>query len=374
MNLSYWERTSFLQNYDYTIVGAGIVGLFAAIEIKKKNARAKVLVIERSALPDGASTKNAGFACFGSLSEIIQHRKNTSEEEFIGLVKKRIAGLKKMRDELGESNIDFYANGGYEIFTKNDLDVFDDCNKSLAEYNSLLQNIFNDDVYELRDSDIDKFNFKNVEHLIYTKYEAQIHSGKMMQMLISRAFEYGVQILFNTELVSYENNDSIILNTNTGNINTHKLLVTNNAFAKKLFSDLDLKPGRGQIIVTSEVKDLKLKGNFHYDKGFYYFRNIDNRVLIGGGRNLDFKAEETFENGETEIVQKELRRLLSEMILPNIDYRIEYSWSGTMAFGTEITPIVKELEKNIYCAVRCNGMGVAMGSLLAEEVVQLAMN
>jgi glycine/D-amino acid oxidase-like deaminating enzyme len=66
MNLSYWERTSFLQNYDYTIVGAGIVGLFAAIEIKKKNARAKVLVIERSALPDGASTKNAGFACFGS--------------------------------------------------------------------------------------------------------------------------------------------------------------------------------------------------------------------------------------------------------------------------------------------------------------------
>ncbi len=374
MNLSYWERTSFLQNYDYTIVGAGIVGLFAAIEIKKKNARAKVLVIERSALPDGASTKNAGFACFGSLSEIIQHRKNTSEEEFIGLVKKRIAGLKKMRDELGESNIDFYANGGYEIFTKNDLDVFDDCNKSLAEYNSLLQNIFNDDVYELRDSDIDKFNFKNVEHLIYTKYEAQIHSGKMMQMLISRAFEYGVQILFNTELVSYENNDSIILNTNTGNINTHKLLVTNNAFAKKLFSDLDLKPGRGQIIVTSEVKDLKLKGNFHYDKGFYYFRNIDNRVLIGGGRNLDFKAEETFENGETEIVQKELRRLLSEMILPNVNYRIEYSWSGTMAFGTEITPIVKELEKNIYCAVRCNGMGVAMGSLLAEEVVQLAMN
>jgi glycine/D-amino acid oxidase-like deaminating enzyme len=97
-------------------------------------------------------------------------------------------------------------------------------------------------------------------------------------------------------------------------------------------------------------------------------------VLIGGGRNLDFKAEETFENGETEIVQKELRRLLSEMILPNIDYRIEYSWSGTMAFGNEITPIVKQLEKNIYCAVRCNGMGVAMGSLLAEEVVQLAMN
>ncbi len=374
MNLSYWERTSFLQNYDYTIVGAGIVGLFAAIEIKKKNKQAKVLVIERSALPDGASTKNAGFACFGSLSEIIQHRKNTSEQEFKSLVKKRVAGLKKMKEELGEKNIEYHANGGYEVFTKNDSDIFDECVNSLKEYNSLLQNIFNDEVYEVRDNDIEKFNFKNIEHLIYTKHEAQIHSGKMMQTLINRAFEYGVQILFNTELLTFENKGSIILKTNTSNITTEKLLVTNNAFAKKLFSELDLKPGRGQIIVTSEVKDLKLKGNFHYNKGYYYFRNIDNRVLIGGGRNLDFKAEETFDNGETEIVQKELRRLLSEMILPNVDYKIEYSWSGTMAFGNEITPIVKELQKNIYCAVRCNGMGVAMGSLLAEDLVQLALN
>lgn len=374
MNLSYWERTSFLQNYDYTIVGAGIVGLFSAIEIKKKNAHAKVLVIERSALPDGASTKNAGFACFGSLSEIIQHRNNTSEIEFKSLVKKRVAGIKKMKDELGEMNIDYHANGGYEVFTKKEAGVYSECIDSIADYNSILQHIFNDEVYELRDNDIEKFSFKNVEHLIYTKQEAQIHSGKMMQTLINRAFEYGVQILFNTELLAFENNNTIELKTTIGNITTEKLLVTNNAFAKKLFTELDLKPGRGQIIVTSEVKDLKLKGNFHYDKGFYYFRNIDNRVLIGGGRNLDFNSEETFEIGETEIVQKELRRLLTEIILPNVNFKIEYSWSGTMAFGNEITPIVKELQKNIYCAVRCNGMGVAMGSLLAEDLVQLAMN
>lgn len=374
MNLSYWERTSFLQNYDYTIVGAGIVGLFAAIEIKKRNSNAKVLILERSILPDGASTKNAGFACFGSLSEIIEHHNNTSEIEFKNLVTKRVAGLKKLKDELGEENIQFQKNGGYEIFTAKDLKMFNECMNSMAEYNSLLHNVFNDQVYELRDDDIDRFQFKNVEHLIYTKHEAQIHSGKMMQMLIKKAFEYGVQILFNTELFSFENKNTIILKTNTSNITTQKLLVTNNAFAKKLFNDLDLKPGRGQIIVTSEVKDLKLKGNFHYDKGYYYFRNIDNRVLIGGGRNLDFKAEETFENGETEIVQKELRRLLSEVILPNDDYKIEYSWSGTMAFGNEITPIVKQLQNNIYCAVRCNGMGVAMGSLLAEDLVQLAMH
>ena len=374
MNLSYWERTSFLQNYDYTIVGAGIVGLFTAIEIKNRNANAKVLVLERSSIPDGASTKNAGFACFGSISEIIEHRNKTTEQEFKNLLNKRVAGLKKMREELGDKNINYIASGGYEIFSPKDELIFQECNSSLKDINSALENIFDDDVYELKDDDINKFGFKNVEHLIYTKYEAQIHSGKMMQSLISKAYEYGVQIIFNTELLSFEKNDSIILKTNSFNINTNKLLITNNAFAKILYKNLDLKPGRGQIIVTSEVKNLKLKGNFHYDKGFYYFRNIDNRVLIGGGRNLDFKSEETFENGETELVQNELRRLLSEMILPDDKYSIEYSWSGIMAFGTEITPIVKEIEKNIFCAVRCNGMGVAMGSLLAEDLVKLAMN
>lgn len=374
MNLSYWERTSFLQNYDYTIVGAGIVGLFTAIDIKKKNANAKVLVLERSFLPDGASTKNAGFACFGSISEIIEHRKKTSEQEFKNLVSKRVQGLKKMREVLGDVNIDFKANGGYEVFTKNDEIIYDECVQSLNEYNSILEDIFNDTVYEIKDEYIERFNFKNVEHLIYTKQEAQIHSGKMMQALIKKAYEYGVQILFNTELLSYENRDEILLHTNVSTIKTHKLLITNNAFAKNIFSELDLKPGRGQIIVTSEVKDLKLKGNFHYDKGYYYFRNIDNRVLIGGGRNLDFKAEETFEFGTTDLVQKELMRLLTEVILPDTNFTIDYSWSGIMAFGNEITPIVKELQKNIYCGVRCNGMGVAMGSLLAEDLVQLAMN
>ena len=31
------------------------------------------------------------------------------------------------------------------------------------------------------------------------------------------------------------------------------------------------------------MKNLKIKGSFHYEKGYYYFRNIDNRILLGGG-------------------------------------------------------------------------------------------
>ena len=57
------------------------------------------------------------------------------------------------------------------------------------------------------------------------------------------------------------------------------------------------------MLITKPIKNLHIKGTFHLDKGYYYFRNIDDRILFGGGRNLDFKTEETTEFGQTEITQ-----------------------------------------------------------------------
>ena len=71
MQLSYWELKSWFSNVDYTIVGSGIVGLHTALRLREKFTTAKILVLEKGILPQEASTKNAGFACFGSISEII---------------------------------------------------------------------------------------------------------------------------------------------------------------------------------------------------------------------------------------------------------------------------------------------------------------
>ena len=61
--------------------------------------------------------------------------------------------------------------------------------------------------------------------------------------------------------------------------------------------------------------------NYHFGSkenllnlGFYYFRNIDDRILFGGGRNLDFKTEETTEMNQTELVQNKLEELLKTTI------------------------------------------------------------
>ena len=90
MKLSYWEKKSWFTNIDFCIVGSGIVGLSCALELKKMYPQSKVLVLERGILPQGASTKNAGFACFGSMSEILSDLKHHTEKEVFDLVKQRL--------------------------------------------------------------------------------------------------------------------------------------------------------------------------------------------------------------------------------------------------------------------------------------------
>ena len=61
MNLSYWEKDTYFSNIDILIIGSGIVGLTAALELKSANPSQKIIVIERGFLPCGASSKNAGL-------------------------------------------------------------------------------------------------------------------------------------------------------------------------------------------------------------------------------------------------------------------------------------------------------------------------
>ena len=118
---------------------------------------------------------------------------------------------------------------------------------------------------------------------------------------------------------------------------------------------------------------LKISGTFHYDDGYYYFRDYYGKLLFGGGRNEDLSSEETTNFGINEKIQSKLIADLEEIILPNQAYSIEDTWSGIMAFGENKSPIVKTISKNIAVGVRLGGMGVAIGSLVGEEVANLLL-
>ncbi|WP_452220168.1 NAD(P)/FAD-dependent oxidoreductase [Lacinutrix salivirga] len=370
MDLSYWEIKTWLTNIDFTIVGSGIVGLNCALRLKQHYPKAKIVILEKGTLPQGASTKNAGFSCFGSLSEILDDLKTHSEQEVFNLVQKRVLGLKKLRETLGDKTIDYLQFGGYELFSEQD-NLLETCLSQKDYVNQLLKPIFKDKVFSLKDN---HFGFKNIkEQYSFNQFEGQIDTGKMMQALLQKALLNGIKILNNVSVKSFsEAIDSVKIETNQFEFTTSKLLIATNGFAS-LLNIKQVQPARAQVLITKPINNLHIKGTFHLDKGYYYFRNIDNRILFGGGRNLDFKTEETTELSQTSLVQNKLEELLKTTILPNTPFEIDHRWSGIMGVGDQKKPILKQISDNVYCGVRLGGMGVAIGSLVGTDLADLIL-
>ena len=364
--LSYWEKESYL-NYDVIIVGAGITGLSSAISLMEKNSDLKVLVLEKSIFPSGASTKNAGFACFGSVSELLSDISLMGTDNCIELVQKRWNGLQKLRSRFSKEELGFEPLGGYELLNNSQLDIL----SKMDRVNQLLRPVFGSEVFSNATSKISDFGFnsKTVKGLIFNKFEGQINTGKGLDSLLRLATHLGVKVLTGTKVTSVNKGKVAVTGTDAKvTFAARKVVVCTNAFTKELFNHLELVPGRGQVLITKPIVNLKFRGTFHIEEGYYYFRNVGNRVLFGGGRHLDIQTEETTQHGINPMIESKLISILKNDLLPNQEFEIDHQWSGIMAFGSDKEPILKWIDENTFVAVRLGGMGMALGSELGEIV------
>ena len=369
MNLSHWEYNTWFKGIDFTIVGSGIVGLSCALELRRKYPAAKILILEKGILPQGASTKNAGFACFGSISEILDDLKYHSQEEVIGLVQKRKEGIQLLRAALGDQAMEYQQLGGHELFLKKDADLFHKCLDQLEAVNTILLPVFNAPAFKVNPN---SFGFANIEKQYITNpFEGQINTGKMMEALLAKAQASGIQIFNSVEVLDFEEDSKgVTVTTPQLLLRTEKLLVATNGFAGKWLGE-EVLPARAQVLITKPIPGLRIQGTFHLDKGYYYFRNVEERILFGGGRNLDFKGEETDQFGLTSKIQEQLETILKEVILPGTPFEIDRRWSGIMGVGSQKKPVVERKTDRIAYGVRLGGMGIAIGSSVGRELANL---
>lgn len=373
--LSYWEKQSFLR-YDYIIIGAGLVGMSVALSIRDRKPHATILLLERGILPTGASTKNAGFACIGSLTEILDDLRTMNEQDVVRLVEMRFKGLKKLQSRLGSQEIAYAEKGSYELITDAELMAQD----HLYQINTMLRPVLNMNPFSRVDKQIDKFGFnrKIIRHILRNNAEGELDTGKLMRAMQSLCMEKQIEIKTGAEVVSIiEEGLEVKVFAEHKQIGVpigfscSKVALCTNAFAKSLFPELDIQPGRGQVLITHPIVNLKLKGIFHLERGYYYFREINGRVLIGGGRNKDFNAERTEKLDFNEMILADLIEKLNTLILPETYFEIDYAWTGIMAFGNDKIPIIRAHTPNVFLGLRLGGMGVALASVVGDELAEL---
>lgn len=361
---SYWDVTHF----DIAIVGAGITGSMVAFFLEQYAPNLKIALLDSHPTPNGATTRNAGFACFGSISEFLDDKTTHGEAYAVNLMHRRLAGLSILGDVFKNDDVGWKNYGGVELFTSET--VFNQCVEMIPHVNRLL-NDKSDTAFKVKVYDSIENGLSGDVKSIANQREGCIDSGLMIsalhRKLKSTRFFFGCKVdgLF-------ANGNRVRIETTHYNINAQHVIVATNGFSKSLIPELNVLPNRGQILVTSPLPSFKIHENMHYDRGYYYARQLeDKRILIGGGRHLDKTNEQTDVMETTPKIQRALEGVLRDTLLPeDVDFTVDYRWAGIMAFGenNEKEPLVGR-NGNIHYIVRMGGMGVALAPITAKEWV-----
>ncbi len=365
--LSYWEKDAYFGHTNIAIIGGGIVGMNAALRLKEARPKCTITIVDRSSIGTAASSRNAGFACYGSISEIYADLESMPDDDVYNLVRNRVEGLTLLKRIVGEQQLRYARTGGHEVFL--DREQFDFHLDKLTTINKLIETIDPELKFYYNDHHC---GLQNVAGVISNEWEGQVHPGYMMAELRRLCVSSGIRLLTNFNVDRIEEGNDYHIHSESLSLSAGKIVICNNAFAKDLV-DVETSAGRNQVLLTNPIKNLPVHGCYHYDQGYVYFRNVGDRLLIGGGRNRFQETETTDQFGQTVGIRSYLIEIIERHILINRPYHITEEWSGILGFNKTKQPIIKEVSNGKFVAVGLGGMGVAMGTLVGQQVADLLL-
>ena len=238
MAISVWEQSTYFAPKDVVIIGCGFVGLWTAYELINKNPKLNITILERGVIPSGASTRNAGFSCFGSVSELMYDVKLMGESNMLETVKMRYDGLQRIQNVFKKDEIDYDQWGGYELFEEGgDYDI-SKLDEDIAYLNKLLAPVLKTPklkgkylpIYTNETKQIKKLGFQKINALSFSPFEGQLNAAKLVLALQKAVQSKGVQILFNTEVKKFTSHKKgVTIKTNLeANLETKQLLICTN--------------------------------------------------------------------------------------------------------------------------------------------------
>ena len=354
---SFWEIKGWLAGLDAVVLGAGLVGVNAALRLRECHPDWRIVVLDRSSL-GGASKRNAGFGCFGSPSELLDDWQTLGSEATVNLVQMRWDGLLALRSKWGDAALGYRPCGAVEAFT--DPFLLESCRAMLPELNDALEGVVGGTAFQHAPS---VAGMSGLAGAIHSPFEGDLDTAQLGHVLNRALHDACIPILAGLDVEHLEpRGEGWDVCTNQGVMNTSRVLVATNAWARELL-DVDVKPAPNHVVVSQPLPDFNLKHTIHHDKGYVYAREVDGRVLIGGGRHWACESD-----------AERIDRLV-EWVQTHIDgaqgMEIAHHWVGQLGIGEVREPVVKQISPGLYAGVRLGGMGVAIGTLTGRKLADL---
>lgn len=374
MTISYWldEPQKQSRNYDMIVIGAGIAGLSTAYWLERNHPNVKIAVIDKNSLGFGASGRNAGFLTCGSAEHFYRLQKQFGFEKATEIWKFSEHNRELLKSEIinGQpESIDYFTTGSCTVASTEE---------DWARYQILAQ--------DMRRAQIDvelvnekylseNYGVRSSQGAIHYKQDAALHPLKLLNRIKSKLqrtdFFWGEEV-FRISTTSF----NVEVQTQKNKFSSAKIFVCVNGYLNSLVPEMreHLRPQRGQALLTESLPSF-VKGPCYLTKHLCYFRQLPTgELLVGGFRNHDLEAENTSLDEVSDKIQNALTDFVTNYFKNLGPIRVQYRWSGTMAFSKDEQMIIGEHpdRKNLYLMAGCAGHGMGLSFNAARVLVENA--
>jgi glycine/D-amino acid oxidase-like deaminating enzyme len=355
---------------DIAVIGAGYTGLAAARQLAR--AGASVVVLERERVGWGASSRNGGQVLTGlkldAATLIARFGESGARARFDASLE-AIATLERLiADEGLECE---YEQSGH-VDAANKPSHFE----AFREEQSLLQRVFHHRVELVSTADQRAEIGSAAYHgLMLDERSGALNPARYVEQLAAAASRAGAVIVEGAGVTSVSRQRKTwTLRTNRGPLAAGDLLAATNGYTDRAVPWLQrrLVPIGSYIIATEPLiadhaASLIPKRRMVFDSNYflhYYRLTRDNRLLFGGRAEFGRPTAET-----TRRCAEILRRDMVSVFPSLASTRVEYAWSGNVAFTRDQLPHAGRLDGAYYAGGYC-GHGIAMATYLGGLIAR----
>jgi len=371
MTVSFWQEAHREQAtaYDVVIVGGGIIGCSTAYWLGRQRPSLDVALLEAKTLGAGASGRNAGFVLQGTATDFLTDVERYGERTARRLWRFTRTSRDLLASELRGSAFGWESEGSLTVAGGPDEE------ERLRASVSHLRAAGAPVVFLDAEKTNDRLHATGLHGGLYVTTGGVVNPLRLVQHL---AAESGADIRTHQPVERIDWGGSrATLHTSDQQLSARQVVLAMGPTLPILVPSLSrfVRPVRAQMLATEPASTRSIPVPVYSHEGEFYVRQLgDGRVLVGGGRHHQRKAEDTAEDRTTPAVQAIIERYLNNFFPWSRSLSVQRRWSGTMGYSPDGRPVVgpvPEHPESVFATGFTGhgmGYGFRMGRLLAERI------